>query len=68
LTRLLPEFPWGQVPVLEVGRENGEIVVLTQTSAICRFLSNRFDLNGDSDWERAKCDELVDAINDYSLG
>jgi len=61
------EFPWGQVPVLEV-TNGGETEVLTQTNAICRFLSRRFNINGENAFEEAKCDELVDAINDYTKG
>lgn len=51
---------FGQVPVLKMGEK-----LLTQSRAICRFLSKKHDLVGKDDFEAATCDEFVDAAFDY---
>lgn len=53
----------GQLPVLEVGDKK-----LTQSKAIYRYLGRKFKLAGADDWESAKCDELVDAMEDVVTG
>jgi len=53
------KFQWGQIPVLQV-----DDVILCQSTAIARFLGRKFGLTGANDFEAAKCDEYVDAIND----
>lgn len=53
----------GQLPFLEVGEKK-----LTQSKAIYRFLARKFKLAGADEWEAAKCDELVDAVDDIGAG
>lgn len=55
------DAPYGTVPLLEV---NGQY--LAETVAISRFLGRKFKLNGENEWENAKCDEFVDAVTDFS--
>ncbi|ODM99989.1 Glutathione S-transferase 1 [Orchesella cincta] len=57
---LKKNFPWGQLPVLQVGDR-----ILSQSNAICRYLGQKFNLNGRDDWESAKIDELADALADF---
>lgn len=56
--------PFGQVPVLEVTEEGGERVTIAQSTAIARYLANKFGLAGKSDLEKARADQVVDQIND----
>lgn len=53
------DFPWGQLPVLEI---NGQ--VLAQSLAICKYLGRKFNLIGSDEFEASKCDEYVDSIMD----
>lgn len=53
---------FGQVPLLEV---NGKY--LAQTQSICRYLARKLKLDGANEWEAAKCDEIVDGIQDFAL-
>jgi len=57
------DAPWGQLPILNVGDKT-----LAQTTTICRYLARKFKLTGADEWEAAKCDEYVDAMNDLSAG
>jgi hypothetical protein len=57
------EFPWGTVPVLKY-----KDMELSQSMAIARFLARKFDLIGDNEQESAKCDEIVDALKDFTSG
>ncbi|ODM90476.1 Glutathione S-transferase [Orchesella cincta] len=52
-------YPWGQLPVLQVGDKT-----LCQSNTIGRFLARKFNLAGEDEWESAKIDELVDALTD----
>jgi len=54
-----PTKPWGNMPVLE---EDGK--VLAQSSTILRYLGKKFNMAGGNDFETAKCDELIEAMND----
>jgi glutathione S-transferase len=51
--------------VLEVGVGDK---TLGQSTTICRYLGRKFKLSGANEWEAAKCDEYVDAINDLLPG
>lgn len=57
------ELPWGTVPVLEVDGHK-----LGQSRAICRYLGRLFGIAGKDHLESAKCDELIDAFNDFGAG
>jgi glutathione S-transferase len=60
-----PTIPNGTLPVLEIKNSNNETIMqLCQSRAICRYLANKFDLAGKTDFEMAKADEIVDQIND----
>jgi len=59
---LKPDTPWGSLPTLHVGDQT-----LGQSLTICRYLARKFKLVGANEWEAAKCDELVDAMNDLYL-
>jgi len=51
--------PWGSLPVLHEGDK-----VLAQSQSIQRYLGKKYNLAGDSDFEAAKCDEMVEAMTD----
>jgi len=53
---------YGQVPILEV---NGQY--LAQTLTIARYLARKLKLTGANEWEAAKCDEVVDAVQDFVM-
>ncbi|KAJ8022783.1 putative glutathione S-transferase 5 [Holothuria leucospilota] len=55
-------FPFGQVPVLEV-----DGFVLAQSGAINRLLARRSNLYGDNDIEAAKIDQVCEALVDLGL-
>lgn len=55
---------WGVLPVLEF--EDGS--QLSQSLAILRYLGREFGFAGKSEFETAKCDEYVDAMNDIVKG
>ena len=57
------EFPFHQVPVLEV---DGKI--LAQSNSIARYLAKQFGLGGKDDWEQAQADMFVDCISDLMTG
>ncbi|GLH05565.1 Glutathione S-transferase [Gryllus bimaculatus] len=57
--KLKPNFPYGQVPVLEI---NGKMI--PQTLAICRYLAKRNGLYGSDDFEAMQIDAVADAIVD----
>jgi len=52
-------MPFGQVPALEYDGE-----VLTQSTAIARFLAKEFGLAGKTNLEQAQADMVCDAAND----
>jgi len=52
-------FTWGTVPVLEVDGQQ-----LGQSNAILRYVAKKHNLAGDNDFESAKADEMVEAMND----
>jgi glutathione S-transferase len=54
-----PKHTWGTLPVLE---EDGK--QLAQSGAILRYLGKKFNLAGDNEFDAAKCDEHVEAMND----
>ncbi|CAL8089279.1 unnamed protein product [Orchesella dallaii] len=55
-------YPWGQLPVLQVGDKT-----LSQSNTISRYLARKFNLVGEDEWEAAKIDELADALTDLRL-
>lgn len=60
---VLSVYPWGTLPILEVDGK-----VLGQSQAILRYLGKQFKLAGENDFEEAKCDEMVEAMNDMRKG
>jgi len=60
---LLPVYPWGQLPLLEIGDKK-----IAQSNAIARYLAKKYNLAGKDDWESAKIDEIVDAMADLRNG
>ena len=63
IIKLSTEFPFGQVPVLEV---DGEMI--PESRAIARFLARRCGLMGQDDVEAAKVDAYVDLVSELSPG
>ena len=56
---LAPDYPFGQVPVLEVDGK-----MLAQSRAISRFLAKKHGLAGKDDWEQAQVDMFTDCVED----
>ena len=55
------KLPWGLLPALET--PSG---ILSESSAILRYIGNMTFLNPDDEWLAAKVDECLDAISDMS--
>jgi len=59
--KIKEELPWGQVPILYMsgGRQ------IAQSSSIIRYLATKYKLQGDNEYEAAKCDEYTEATRDF---
>uniref|UniRef100_A0A914XF13 Glutathione S-transferase n=1 Tax=Plectus sambesii TaxID=2011161 RepID=A0A914XF13_9BILA len=57
--KLKPTTPHCQLPILEVDGK-----VLAQSVAISNYLAKKLGFDGQNEWESAKAQELVQAIND----
>jgi len=57
--KLKPQFPWGNLPVLQDGD-----IQLAQSGAILRYLAKKFGLDGANATENAKCDEMIEVMGD----
>jgi len=55
------DLEWGQVPVLEI-----DGVRKSQSFAIARYLARKYNLVGKNETEEFRCDEIVEAIRDFS--
>lgn len=60
---LKQNFPFKQLPVLEVTQDS-KVTVIAQSNAIIRFLADRFGLSGENDLERSQCDMISEQIRD----
>lgn len=64
---LKPQYPFHQLPVLQVTEPDKKTYRIAQSHAIERFLANRFGLFGKNDAERAQIDmigeQIVDVFN-----
>jgi len=58
------EFPTGQLPTLEMITKDGKHHHLTQSLTIARSLANKHGLAGKDEIERARCDEVIDCLDD----
>jgi glutathione S-transferase len=56
---LKPETPFGQLPVLEV-----DGVKICQSMAISRYLAAKFGFAGQTEFDRARVDMIVECLND----
>eukprot|EP01013_Petalomonas_cantuscygni_P038600 TRINITY_DN69788_c0_g1_i1.p1 TRINITY_DN69788_c0_g1~~TRINITY_DN69788_c0_g1_i1.p1 ORF type:complete len:318 (+),score=96.52 TRINITY_DN69788_c0_g1_i1:80-1033(+) len=56
---LKARLPWGQLPVLEV-----DGLVLSQSSAILRYLGRKYNLGGRTSSEQAEVDAVMEAVKD----
>jgi glutathione S-transferase len=54
-----PTMPFLQVPVLEV-----DGVKICQTAAICRYLADKYNLNGKTELDRARIHMIVECLTD----
>jgi glutathione S-transferase len=59
--KIKPNFPFGQLPVLEVDGKQ-----LAQSCTIARYLARTFNLAGKDDFESAQVDMIADAQKDIS--
>jgi len=57
------QFPLGQLPVMEF-KKDGKSHYLSQSLTIARAMANKFGLAGENPIEHARCDEIVDSINE----
>ena len=55
------KLPWGLLPALET--PSG---ILSESSAILRYIGNMTYLNPNDEWSAAKIDECLDAISDMT--
>jgi glutathione S-transferase len=61
--KFLEFTPFGQLPVYEELNDKGEVVFrLCQSMAILRHIGRKFKLNGTTEQEQARCDEIIDTI------
>lgn len=58
----LLDFPFKQMPVLEVVDDDGKRLVIAQTHAISRFVANAFGLAGKSSYDVGRCAMLDEHI------
>lgn len=57
---LKPNFPMGQLPVLEI-----DGIQVYQSVAVARYVAKTVGLAGKNDWENLLIDMAVDNINDF---
>ncbi|CAF0855834.1 unnamed protein product [Brachionus calyciflorus] len=66
---LKPKTPFGQLPVLEI-KKGSQVVEISQSQAIARYLANEFGLNGRNNIENALIDmcgaQMADLFNSYA--
>lgn len=60
--KLKPTLPTGSLPVLQVDGKS-----LSGSSSIARFLGERFGLGGETDFDNAQLDSIVDVLNDFGV-
>ncbi|KAH7720958.1 GST-36 protein [Aphelenchoides avenae] len=60
----MDSMPFKMVPVLEVTKENDEVLTLAQTTAILRYVGKKFGLFADSLDDQAICDMYAEFIQD----
>src|SRR5688572_28947022 len=58
------EFPFDQLPVLDITQEDGSVVRVAQSFAIERFLAKRFGLLGSCDIEALLIEQIQEACSD----
>lgn len=56
------EMPYGKVPLIEIDGQS-----LNQSVAICRYLAKKVGLLGQSDFDAAEADSVVDTISDIKM-
>lgn len=57
---------FGQVPLLEINDENGNVAKLAQSSTIARYLGRKFNLVGKDELEQARAEMILDHFMDLS--
>lgn len=57
------DYPFQQVPVLDVTESDGRSYRIAQSHSITRFLAKRFNLAGRDDVEAAQCDMINEVKN-----
>lgn len=58
-----PGAPFGKLPTLEIDGKT-----LHQSVSICRYLAQKHQLIGKSDWDKTECDMIADTVNDMRTG
>ncbi len=67
LVPIFLDYKWRHLPELHV---NEGILILTQTSAICRYLANsypKFGLIPTTPRDQARCDQIVEVVQDMRI-
>jgi len=67
LPALKPTLLFGQLPLLTVVEDSGAEFKLVQSTAISRYLANRFHLSGSTCEEHALVDQWVDGVIDLRV-
>ena len=58
------QTPFGQMPVLEITTDNGNVIQLAQTMAIARHLARQFRLAGSNELEETFADMYAEQVHD----
>lgn len=56
--------PYGRLPYLEERLDNGQVIQISQSFTVCRYLARKYNLAGATLLEEIKADEYTDCVKD----